>query len=212
MTIWLSFVLLVISVYIKDASGWPKFLLRAGFVMFVLLLVPQVSIFHALCVMLREEPWKEPTFISIQIFGNRQILGFMSIRKSVHITSKNSNIPILKKFSLKVNKTKTKIIRTNKNFIMITSINLPIHKTSPVAITFGYIMFVQYGFLNVTLSKKMELLMWKEFKILKKNDTNINVLYVKNLKPELMWNVKIQNAENIIIPNAREKRRYIWSN
>ena len=186
MTIWLSSVLLVISVYIKDASGWPKFLLRAGFVMFVLHLVLQVSIFHALCVMSREEPWKELTFISIRTSGNKQILGFMSIQKSVHITNKNSNIPILKKFSLKVNKTKTKIMKTKNSFIMITSTSLLIHKISPVAITFGYIMFVLSGFLNVTLSRKMELLMWKELKIFKKKDTNINVLYVKNLKPELV--------------------------
>ena len=201
---------LVISVYIKDALGWPKFPLKAGFVMFALLLVLQVSIFHALYVMLREELWKELTFISIRTSGNKQILGFMNIQKNALTINKNSNISIHKKFSLKVNK--TKIMRTKKNFITITLISLPIHKTSPVVITFGYIMFVLFGFLNAILSKKMELSTSKESKILKKRDTNINVLYAKNLKLEHVWNAKIHSVENIIILNAREKRKSIWNN
>ena len=51
---------------------------------------------------------------------------------------------------------------------------------------FGCIMSVQYGFLNAILSKKMVQLMSKESKIFKKDDSNINAAYVKELKQELV--------------------------
>lgn len=131
---------------------WPKFLLKAGFVMFALLLVLQVLTFHVLCVMSKEVPWKGLTFILIRISGNKQILGFTSIQKNVHTTNRNSNTFILKEFCLKIKKSRT--MRRKKNFITITLINLLILKISPVAITFGFIMSVQFGFLNAIFSKK----------------------------------------------------------
>lgn len=54
--------------------------------------------------------------------------------------------------------------------------------------------------------------MLKEYKISTKNDTNINVLYVKNLKLEPVLNVKIHNVESIIILNVQEKRKFTCNN
>lgn len=105
--------------------------------------------------------------------------------KSVHIINKNNNI---NKYKHKNNKIYNKIKLIHKradnkkiNFIMIISIRLPILQTNHHVIMYGYIMSVQYGYLNVILNKKMVQSILKEFKILIKEDLNINVLYVKKL-------------------------------
>lgn len=125
------------------------------------------------------EQWKEPTFILIQTFGEKQILAIMNTQKDVHITNKSKNIFIPKKLWLK-----DKMMKIMSNFIMITLTRQHILMISLLAIMYGYIMCVQFGFLNAIFSKKMVLLMWEELKTLRKKDTNINALFVKKLKVE----------------------------
>lgn len=132
------------------------------------------------------------------------------MQKNVLTTNKSNNMFILTKSCLRVKK--TKIMRRKKSFIMIILTSLPTQMTNLVAIMFGFIMYVRFGFLNVIFRKKMGLSMLKEYKISTKNDTNINVLYVKNLKLEPVLNVKIHNVESIIILNVQEKRKFTCNN
>lgn len=77
---------------------------------------------------------------------------------------------------------------------------------------FGFIMFALFGFLNVIFSKKMEPSMLKVLKISKRNDTNMNVLCVKNLKLEHALNAKIQNAESFTTLNVQGKKKFTCNN
>ena len=73
-------------------------------------------------------------------------------------------------------------------------------------------MCVQFGFHNAIFKKKMELLMFVEFKIFKKKGLDINALSVGKQRQELVSNVKNKIVISIIILNALEKEKYIWSN
>ena len=52
------------------------------------------------------------------------------------------------------------------NLIMITSLSPPTQLKNLLVVTFGFIMSVLFGFLNVTLKKKMGILILRVFKIL----------------------------------------------
>lgn len=80
----------------------------------------------------------------------------MNIRKDVLIQNKSKNTLTLKKYYPRIKNNNAN--KKEKNFITITLIKALIHKISPVAILFGFIMSVQFGFLNVISKRKMELL------------------------------------------------------
>ena len=69
---------------------------------------------------------------------------------------------------------------------MTTLTRQPIRPISQALIMFGFIMCVQFGCHNAILNKKMGLLMLRECKISKKKDINMNVLYAKNQRLELV--------------------------
>jgi hypothetical protein len=79
------------------------------------------------------------------------------------------------------------------------------------AIMFGFIMFVLFGSHNVIFNKKMGLSTSKVYKILKREDINMNVQFARGPNQVLVSSVMIPNVENITIQNAQEKRRYIWN-
>lgn len=210
MIIWLSFVQHAISVCIKDVSDWPKFPLRVGFAMYALHSGQQESTYLVRCVMLKVEQWRGQTSILIQIYGNKPILDTMSIQRNVLTTSKSKNTHIPKKFPLKILITKAN--NRNKSFTTIILTKQPIHRTNRPVTMFGFIMSARFGCLNVTLRKRMAPSMSKESKTSRKNDINMNALYVKNPEQELASSVKIQTVKSSITLNAQGKRKFTWNN
>ncbi len=214
MIISLSSALHATSACINDVLDWLKFPQKVGYVMSVWHLDLQASTCPALCAMWKEEQWKEQTFISTQTYGKRQIQATMNILKNVLTINKNKNTFILKKSNIRkrIMKIMRKASRKKKNCIMIILIRALIHKTNLAAIMSGSTTCARFGFLNAILNRKMVLSMWRVLRTLRRRGTNTNALCVRNLKLELAWNAKTSSAENTTIPNAQERRKFIWSN
>ena len=126
----------------------------------------------------------------------------MSMQKNVLITSINKNLFILLGL----------VENLRKNLIMITFLRFLILMISLFVITYGFIMYVLFGFHNVIFSKKMDSLILKVYKILIKSDLKKDAWFVNKSKQELASNVKIKIVTNIIILNVPEKRKFIWNN
>jgi hypothetical protein len=91
----------------------------------------------------------------------------MNTRKNALTISRKNNMfknkRLKDKNKSKIKKTKTKLskwfekeVKNNKNAIMTTLLNQHIQYKSQSVIMYGFIMFVQFGFLNVISSKRME--------------------------------------------------------
>jgi|JI10StandDraft_1071094.scaffolds.fasta_scaffold43149_4 hypothetical protein len=126
----------------------------------------------------------------------------MSMQKNVLITSINKNLFILLGL----------VENPRKSLIMITFLRFLILMISLFVITYGFIMYVLFGFHNVIFSKKMDSLILKVYKILIKSDLKKDAWFVNKSKQELASNVKIKIVTNIIILNVPEKRKFIWNN
>lgn len=145
MTTLLCFVRRVTLVCIKDVWVWPKCLPKVGFVMSVWHLDLRELIFHARYAMFEVEPWNAPTFILIQTCLSKLILPTTNTQSVALTTSKSKNICIQP--STPTNQ--------SKSCTMITLTSHRTQRNSQVAIMCGYIMFVRFGYLNVTLNRKM---------------------------------------------------------
>ena len=126
----------------------------------------------------------------------------MSMQKNVLITNINKNLFILLGL----------VENPRKSLIMITFLRFLILMISLFVITYGFIMYVLFGFHNVIFSKKMDSLILKVYKILIKSDLKKDAWFVNKSKQELASNVKIKIVTNIIILNVPEKRKFIWNN
>ena len=182
MTILLSSVACATLVCIKDVLDLLRYLLKVGSVKFVRLLDLVVLIYLVLFVMWKEERWRELRFTLIQISSRKWIQVSMSSQKDVRITNKRNNtiLQINKKWMLRVwlkanmkKNIKYKVKLTNKSFkkrknhksklrnkrntTMTILWSQHIHQMYQLATMFGFIMFAQFGFLNVTLKRKMVL-------------------------------------------------------
>ena len=120
----------------------------------------------------------------------------MSMQKNVLITSINKNLFILLGL----------VENPRKSLIMITFLRFLILMISLFVITYGFIMYVLFGFHNVIFSKKMDSLIFKVYKILIKSDLKKDAWFVNKSKQELASNVKIKIVTNIIILNVPEKK------
>lgn len=80
-----------------------------------------------------------------------------------------------------------------------------IPQTNLSAIMFGCTMCVLFGFLNVTLNRKMGLLTLKEWRTSTREDLKRDVQDVGKLGQVLVLNVTIKIAQNITILNVLEK-------
>ena len=88
----------------------------------------------------------------------------MNMLKNVYLTNKNKNI--WAQINLLIKNKNNRITKKKRmKYTMTISTKILIQIMHQLATLSGFIMFVQFGFLNVILKKKMVLLTSKEFKI-----------------------------------------------